>query len=64
MKSRFDSISSIPIENVIAIQKGILQEVLSGYEGLCGVDMLIESDGNLRPFVELNLRRTMGMLKL
>ncbi len=64
MKSRFDSISSIPIETVISIQKEILQEVLAGYEGLCGVDMLIDRDGNLRPFVELNLRRTMGMLKL
>ncbi len=62
MKSRFDSISSISIEKVISIQRRILQEVLSGYEGLCGVDMLIERGGHLRPFVELNLRRTMGML--
>ncbi len=62
MRSRFDSISSISIEKVISIQRRILQEVLSGYEGLCGVDMLIERGGHLRPFVELNLRRTMGML--
>ncbi len=62
MKSRFDSISSITIEKVISIQKSILEDVLKGYEGLCGVDMLIERGGKLRPFVELNLRRTMGML--
>lgn len=62
MRSRFDSISSIPIDYVIFIQRIILQDVLQGYEGLCGVDMLIERNGHLRPFVELNLRRTMGML--
>ena len=64
MKSRFDDISSIVIEDVISLQKDILQDVLEGYEGLCGVDMLIESSGRIRPFVELNLRRTMGMLNL
>ncbi len=62
MKSRFDSFSSMSIEKVISIQKPILQSVLDDYNGLCGVDMLIERDGKLRPFVELNLRRTMGML--
>ncbi len=62
MRFRFDSLSSVTIENVIALQKRILQEVLVGYEGLCGIDMLVERDSHLRPFVELNLRRTMGML--
>ena len=62
MKERFDSISLIPMDIVVSLQKKILQEVLKGYEGPCGVDMLIERDGHLRPFVELNLRRTMGMI--
>ncbi len=62
MKSRFDLISSISIDKVINIQKTLLQEVLRDYDGLCGVDMLLEREGKLRPFVELNLRRTMGML--
>lgn len=31
------------------------------YEGPVGVDMLITSDGNLNPCVEINWRMTMGM---
>ena len=64
MKMRFDEKSIIPLEEVVSIQKKILQTVLSGYEGLCGADMLIERDGRLWPFIELNLRRTMGMLQI
>ncbi|MDE6511395.1 MAG: hypothetical protein K2L00_04790, partial [Muribaculaceae bacterium] len=48
---------------VVSLQRIILQEVLKGYEGPCGVDMLIDCNGRLRPFVELNLRRTMGMIQ-
>ncbi len=62
MALRFNAVASMPIETVILLQKDILQKVLSGYEGLFGVDMLVERDGSVRPFVELNLRRTMGML--
>ncbi|MDE7351209.1 MAG: hypothetical protein K2N25_09085 [Muribaculaceae bacterium] len=64
MAKRFDALSMIPVEEVRTIQKIILQNILSGYDGPCGVDMLIERGGHLRPFVELNLRRTMGMLNL
>ena len=64
MMSRFNDVSSMAIDNVVALQKAILQGALEGYDGLCGVDMLIEASGRLRPFVELNLRRTMGMLHL
>ncbi|MDE7408550.1 MAG: hypothetical protein K2N09_00850 [Muribaculaceae bacterium] len=62
MKERFNAISLIPIDEVVANQKVILQEILKGYDGLFGVDMIIQHDGRIRPFVELNLRRTMGML--
>lgn len=62
MAELFDAVSSMSIREVVGRQKGILEEVLSGYDGLCGVDMLVERSGRLRPFVELNLRRTMGML--
>ncbi|MDE6291508.1 MAG: hypothetical protein K2M16_08245 [Muribaculaceae bacterium] len=62
MKARFNSLSVMPIDEVIALQKEILMNVLKGYEGLCGIDMLIMRSGYVRPFVELNLRRTMGML--
>ncbi len=64
MMSRFDSLSSVPVKNVIDIQKEILEEVLIDYDGFCGVDMLIDRKFRLRPFVELNLRRTMGMIQL
>ena len=64
MAKRFNSLSSIPIDDVIDIQKGIIENVLTGYSGPCGVDMLIERSGSLRPFVEINLRRTMGMIGL
>ena len=62
MRMRFNAISNVPIDEVIRIQSHILSEVLHGYDGPCGVDMLIQRDGRLRPFVEINLRRTMGML--
>ncbi|MDE5812864.1 MAG: hypothetical protein K2H72_01120 [Muribaculaceae bacterium] len=64
MRSRFNSLSVIPADDLISIQKLILEESLSDYDGLCGVDILIERRGHIRPFVELNLRRTMGMLHL
>lgn len=64
MKRNFDSDSKISIEKVVELQKEILEQVLSGYEGLMGVDMIVEEDGMLRPFVEVNLRRTMGMLHI
>lgn len=64
MRARFCAVSSVPLDEVVALQKEILRKVLTGYEGLCGVDMLVERSGRLRPFVEVNLRRTMGMLHL
>lgn len=64
MANRFNSLSSLPIEEVIDIQKGIIEKALAGYAGPCGVDMLIERSGSLRPFVEINLRHTMGMIGL
>lgn len=64
LKEKFNSESGIPLDEVIRLQKDILEEVLTGYEGLFGVDMIIEKNGRLRPFVEVNLRRTMGMLHI
>lgn len=61
---RFDAISSIPISRVVEIQKDVLKSVLAGYQGRLGVDMIVEADGALRPFTEVNLRRTMGMLSI
>lgn len=55
---------AFPLEDLRRIQKEILEETLRGYTGLLGVDMIVEKYGKLRPFVEINLRRTMGMLCL
>lgn len=37
-----------------------LNEMLHGYRGPLGVDMMVLRDGRVMPCVELNLRRTMG----
>ena len=64
LKSGFESLCALCLDEVVRLQKEILQEVYEGYDGLLGVDMMIEEDGFLRPFVEVNLRRTMGMLRI
>ena len=64
MADKFNSESELPLSVIVDIQKTILQHVLEGYEGLLGVDMIVEYGGKLRPFVEVNLRRTMGMLHI
>ncbi len=64
LRKKFDSLSDMKIADVVALQKGILESLLTGYEGLFGVDMIVERNGKLRPFVEVNLRRTMGMLHI
>lgn len=61
---RFMSICAFPLETLISLQRKILKDVLTGYNGLLGVDMIVDDTGSLRPFVEVNLRRTMGMLYL
>lgn len=61
---KFDRICRIPLRKVISLQKVILESVLAGYSGPVGVDMIVCSDTSLRPFVEVNLRRTMGMLAI
>ncbi len=64
MRLKFDAESKVKIEDVVRLQKDILQNVMRGYEGLMGVDMIVKRDGSLIPFVEVNLRRTMGMLHI
>ncbi|MDE5794542.1 MAG: hypothetical protein K2I08_07470 [Muribaculaceae bacterium] len=64
MADKFNSESELPLFLIADLQKTILQRVLEGYEGLFGVDMIVECNGKLRPFVEVNLRRTMGMLHI
>ncbi|MDE6633181.1 MAG: hypothetical protein K2K23_09305 [Muribaculaceae bacterium] len=64
MKEKFDSESGLSLDIVIRLQKEILEKVLVRYDGLFGVDMIVEKNGKIRPFVEVNLRRTMGMLHI
>lgn len=58
----FDNLSNLNLEKTVHWQKTIIEKHLRAYSGPLGIDMIIESDGHLRPMVELNLRRTMGML--
>ena len=62
LRRRFDEMSALPLEYVAERQKNILENTLAGYRGPLGVDMIVEKGGTVRPFVEVNLRRTMGML--
>lgn len=64
LERKFDSLSKIHLSEVVDMQKQVLESVLAGYAGPLGVDMIVCADKSLRPFVELNLRRTMGMLAL
>ncbi len=65
MAESFSRICKMKLEPVIKIQKSILENVVGKrYNGPLGVDMIVEADGRLRPFVEVNLRRTMGMVAI
>lgn len=64
LTAHFNNLSKVSLEQTTRCQKMIIEKHLNDYSGLMGIDMIIESDGHLRPLVELNLRRTMGMLYL
>ena len=49
------------LESVITRLKVLLEQYITPcYTGPFGVDMLVDSHGNINPCVEINLRRTMG----
>lgn len=62
LTEKFNQMSQLPLSAVVEMQKGIIENIIVGYSGLMGIDMMIETDGRIRAFVEVNLRRTMGML--
>lgn len=64
LATKFNQQSCLTLDSVVEVQKVILEKCLKGYSGLLGVDMMIENDSKVRPFVEMNLRRTMGMLSI
>lgn len=64
LTAKFNQQSCLTLYKVVEFQKIILEKCLEGYSGLLGVDMMIENDSKVRPFVEMNLRRTMGMLSI
>lgn len=47
---------------LIAQKKAIADVIAPEYKGPLGIDMFITESGSLNPCVELNLRRTMGMI--
>lgn len=64
LERKFNELSGIPLVKLVDTQHDIIEKKLAGYEGLLGIDMMIETNSKIRPFVEVNLRRTMGMLQL
>lgn len=55
----------IPLEEIIETQRDVLRAlVLKRYKGPAGIDMLVSSEGELNPCVEINLRMTMGIASL
>lgn len=53
------------IYDVIENQKKIIDKLISPfYSGPLGIDMLIDKSGNINPCVEINLRKTMGMVSI
>lgn len=62
LAAKFNQLSHLSLKKVVEIQKKIIEEIYVGYSGLMGIDMMIEADAKIRPFVEVNMRRTMGMI--
>ena len=52
------------LDNVRGMICQQLPELLKGYEGPVGVDMMVLHDRMIHPCVEINLRRTMGHVAL
>ncbi|MBD5289413.1 MAG: hypothetical protein HDS26_01860 [Bacteroides sp.] len=53
---------TISLKEIISHQKDALESLpINSYGGYLGIDMIAERDGKVRPCVEINLRRTMGM---
>lgn len=51
--------------HIIEAQSLVLKEVIAPhYRGPLGIDMLADSEGNINPCVEINLRMTMGMVEI
>lgn len=52
-------------DEIIEVQQQTIGKVIApSYHGPLGIDMLITTDGDINPCVEINLRHTMGMLNL
>ena len=64
LRLQFNALGKMALDDVVKIQRRILGRVIPSYSGPLGVDMIVGADGSIRPFVEVNLRRTMGMLHL
>lgn len=53
------------LQEAISAQKVVLEEARKiGFRGYCGVDSMIYDGGLLQPMLEINARRTMGLVAL
>lgn len=61
----FSNNSIVHPETIIGTQREFLKsEVAPFYNGPVGIDMMVGDGGTTRPFVEINLRMTMGIVAL
>lgn len=51
-------------QDLIEALRMAIMTTLEGYDGPVGIDMMVLSDGKIHPCVEMNLRKTMGMVAM
>lgn len=62
IEKKIRSISHLWGKDIIEAQREALNSIIAPhYEGPLGIDMLADTDGNINPCVEINIRMTMGM---
>ena len=65
LKNLINSNTPWDLHEIVMDQKRCIDLLINPfYHGPLGIDMLITNAGNINPCVEINLRHTMGMLKL
>ncbi|MDE6351657.1 MAG: ATP-grasp domain-containing protein [Muribaculaceae bacterium] len=58
-------LNEINLSSIANKLKTVLNDIIKNdYEGWLGVDMMVQNNGQLAPCIELNLRKTMGVVAL
>lgn len=63
LKARIGSLAGQDMDEIIGRQSEAIRKIIAPcYDGPLGIDMLVLRNGAVNPCVEINLRRTMGMI--